>query len=240
MPTIRPRPACTLGLVLGMLTLPGITLASNKHGDHLFTFVQGEQFEYRGTEQDANTFNWDIRGWAGGDYQRLWFKTQGAVRTADGPFRGTELQLRYSQLISPFWELAAGGRFDSQPELLRGFAVIALHGLTPYLYEVDADLFVSHEGAVSARLEVEYPILLTQRLILQPSFEINVAAQDVPEAGVTSGLSQTELGIRLRYEFTREFAPYVGLVWDHKAIRNPGPSSPSDATSIVAGVRWWF
>lgn len=180
---------------------------------------------------------------AGGDYNRLWFKAQGDDH-ADGPVQNNELQLRYSRLVDPFWELAVGARYDIEPDPSRAYAVFALHGLAPYLYEVDADLFVSGEGDVSARLEVEYPILLTQRLILQPSFELDFAVQEVEEVGVGPGLSQVELGLRLRYEIARELAPYLGFVWEQKVGRTEElarrAGNAVDTPAVVAGVRFWF
>jgi len=150
------------------------------HGDQTFTYIQAEQLEYRAATDGSDTFSWDVRGWVGGDYNRLWFKTQGDDRI-DGPVENGEVQLRYSRLIGPFWDLAVGVRYDVQPDPSRAYAVFALHGLAPYVDEVDADMFVSEEGDVSARLEVEYSILLTQRLILQPSSELDFAVQEVKE-----------------------------------------------------------
>jgi copper resistance protein B len=214
------------------------------HRDQIFTYVQAEQLEYRIAIDGADTFSWDVRGWVGGDYNRLWFKTQGDHHI-DGPVEnGEEVQLRYSRLVSPFWDLAVGARYDVEPDPSRAYAVFALHGLAPYLYEVDADMFVSEEGDVSARLEVEYPLLLTQRLILQPSFELNFAAQEVKELRVGPGLSQVELGVRLRYEITRELAPYIGFVWERKVGRTAdlarGVREEFDTPAFVVGMRFWF
>ena len=146
--------------------------------------------------------------------------------------------------MTPFWDLAVGARYDVEPDPSRAYAVFALHGLGPYLYEVDADLFVSEEGDVSARLEVEYPILITQRLILQPSFELDFAVQEVEELRVGPGLSQVELGLRLRYEIVRELAPYIGFVWERKVGRTAdfakGGGEEFDTPAFVAGVRFWF
>ena len=206
------------------------------HGDQIFTYVQAEQLEYRIANNGSDTLAWDVRGWAGGDYNRAWFKTQG-----DDGIDGSEVQLRYSRLITPFWDLA---RYDVEPDPSRAYAVFALHGLAPYLYEVDADMFISEEGDMSARLEVEYQILLTQRLILQPSFELDLAVQEVKELRIGPGLSQVELGLRLRYEIVRELAPYIGFVWERKVGRTAdlakGGGEEFDTSAFVAGVRFWF
>ena len=213
------------------------------HGDQIFTYVQAEQVEYRAATDGSDTLSWDVRGWVGGDYNRLWFKTQGDDRI-DGPVESGEVQLRYSRLIIPFWDVAVGARYDVKPDPSRAYGVFALHGLAPYLYEVDADMFVSEEGDVSARLEVEYPILLTQRMILQPSFELDFAVQEVEELRVGPGLSQVELGLRLRYEITRELAPYIGFVWERKVGRTAdlarGVGEEVDSPAFVAGMRFLF
>jgi copper resistance protein B len=103
---------------------------------------------------------------------------------------------------------------------------------------------VSEKGDLSARLEAEYDLLITQRLVLQPKAELAVAAQRVPELGVGSGLNDIELGLRLRYEFSREFAPYVGVHWERKVgetarlAREEGEQA--DSLWVVAGLRFWF
>ncbi len=237
---------CKLWPALLWLKVTSVAAASplaQPHGDQIFTYVQAEQLEYRAATDGSDTFSWDVRGWVGGDYNRLWFKTQGDDRI-DGPVENGEVQLRYSRLVSPFWDLAVGARYDVKPDPSRAYAVFALHGLAPYVDEVDADMFVSEEGDVSARLEVEYSILLTQRLILQPSFELDFAVQEVKELRVGPGLSQVELGLRLRYEITRELAPYIGFVWERKVGRTADLArrvgEEVDTPAFVAGIRFWF
>jgi Uncharacterized protein involved in copper resistance len=216
---------------------------AHPHGDQIFTYVQAEQLEYRVATDGSDTLSWDVRGWVGGDYNRLWFKTQGGDRI-DGPVENGEVQLKYSRLVAPFWDMAVGARYDVEPDPSQAYAVFALHGLAPYRYEVDADMFVSKEGDVSARLEVEYPLLLMQRLILQPSFQLDFAVQEVEELRVGPGLSQVELGLRLRYEITREVAPYIGFVWERKVGRTAelarGEGEAFDTPAFVAGIRFWF
>lgn len=230
-------------LGLKVTSLAAATPLAQPHGDRIFTYLQAEQLEYRVANDGADTLSWDVRGWIGGDYNRLFFKTQGDARIG-GPVENGEVQLRYSRLVAPFWDLAAGARYDVEPDPSRAYAVFALHGLAPYFYEVDADLFVSEEGDVSARLEVEYPIFLTQKLILQPSFELQFAVQEVEELRVGPGLSEVELGLRLRYEIVREIAPYIGFVWERKVGRTAdlarGEGEEFDTPAFVAGIRFWF
>ena len=214
--------------------------------NQIFWLLLVEQLEYR-LNDGPDSLNWDAVAWVGGDYQRLWIKTEGEVEVADGAGEA-ELQLLYGRLIAPFWDFQAGLRYDQTfgPDGApgRAFAVIGIQGLAPYQFEVEASLFVSHEGDVSARFGADYKLLLTQRLILQPDLEINVAAQQVEEFGVGSGLNDIELGLRLRYEVSRQFAPYVGISWTRKFgqtaefAREEGEST--DNLAIVGGIRLLF
>jgi copper resistance protein B len=122
--------------------------------------------------------------------------------------------------------------------------VIGIQGLARYQFEVDAALFVSTRGDVTARIEAELDQRITQRLILQPRFEANLSAQDIPLLGVGAGLDDIAIGARLRYEIIREFAPYIGIEqsWrtgrgaDFARARGENPA----VTSVVAGIRLWF
>lgn len=206
-----------------------------------------EQFESRNNEGEAS-FNWEGLGWVGGDYRRLWLKTEGEVALVEDTGGEAEVQLLYGQLVAPFWDVQAGLRYDrlygSEGDRGRAFAVIGAQGLTPYLFEVDGALFVSEDGDVSARFSAEYKLLLTQRLILQPEFEVNVSAQKVADFGVGSGLNDIDLGLRMRYEITREFAPYAGISWSRKFgetadfAREEGEDV--DNFAVVGGLRLLF
>lgn len=211
--------------------------------DHIFTFFQAEQLEYRLGDGD-DRLKWDAQGWIGEDYNKLWLKTEGEKVFGGGGLEEAEVQLLYSRIIHPFWDLQVGGRFDVRPQPQRGFGVLGVQGLAPYFFEVDAAAFVSHEGDLSARLKGEYDLLITQQLILQPSAELNLAAQEVEKLGIGRGLTDVELGLRLRYEIVREFAPYVGIAWERKVGRTAdfarAEGEDVDVLSFVAGVRFWF
>ncbi len=208
---------------------------------HKFFLI--DRLEY-GDVDGTNNYLWDAQGWIGGDYNKLWLKTEG-----EGPMRGgspedTEFQALYNRTITPFWSAQAGLRYDVNPNPDRGFAVFGLQGLAPYWFESDTALFVSEDGDVSFRGEFEYELLLTQRLILQPRAEINASAQDVPEYGLGSGLNNTEMGIRLRYEIKREFAPYIGVRWEQtygetKDIAQ-AEGEETSSTAFVVGIRAWY
>ena len=206
-------------------------------------FVQADRFEFQNND-GSSALLWDGQGWIGGDYNRFWIKSEGEYVGETGKLEDAEIQGLYSRPISPYFDFQAGVRQDVQPGARRTFGVLGIQGLAPYWFEIDTALFISHEGDVSARIETEYEMLLTQRLILQPRAEINFAFQDVEELAIGSGLSTAELGARLRYEFKREVAPYIGVSWVRAVgatagfVRRGGETPGS--LSIVAGLRLWF
>jgi len=216
--------------------------AQSAEPGQLFTFFQAEQLEYR-ANNGQDSLNWDAQGWIGNDDHKAWLKTEGEKPT-DGRLEKGEIQLLYSRRISDFFDAQAGVRYDFEPGPERGFGVFALQGLAPYWFEVDASAFVSNEGEVSARFEVEYDLLITQKLILQPTAEVNLAAQSVRERGIGSGINDVELGLRLRYEIERKFAPYIGISWERKIgqtadlARDEGEDI--DNLSFVTGIRFSF
>ena len=220
----------------------GQTVTAAELDNRIFTFFQAEQLEYR-LSDGKDRLNWDAQGWIGEDYNKLWLKTEGE-KVFDGGVEEAEIQLLYSRIIHPFWDIQIGGRYDVRPQPQRGFGVIGVQGLAPYFFEVDAAAFFSHKGDVSARIKGEYELLLTQKLILQPSVELNLAAQQVEELGVGSGLTDVELGLRLRYEIVREFAPYIGVSWERAVGKTADfareEGEDVDTLSFVAGVRFWF
>lgn len=194
-----------------------------------------------------NAFRYDFLGWYGGDVNRLWLKSEGRQNVARGE-GGVEVQALYGRLISPFYDLQVGIRVDDlhggKPSGSRAFGVLALQGFSQYRFDVEPALFVDQKGNVSARFTGTYEILITQRLVMQPRLEINFAAQDVPRFGIGRGLSDLETGARVRYEFRREFAPYVGFSFSHSYqgtadyARRAGENIHS--LSFVAGVRFWW
>lgn len=207
-----------------------------------FIFFQTDQFELR-NQDGRDALKWDAQGWYGGDYHKLWLKTEGEKRIS-GKTDSAEAQLLYSRLLTDFFDMQAGVRYDPQPDARRTYAVLGVQGLAPYYFETDAALFLSNEGQVTARIAVEYEWLLTQRLILQPAFETNLAFQDIGERGLGSGINDIELGLRLRYEIRRKFAPYIGINWQRKLgqtaefARKEG--EVVDMPAFVAGIRFWF
>lgn len=204
-------------------------------------WFQADRVEYR-AHQDKDSYLWDLQGYYGGDIDKLWFKSEGEGAFGEKP-EAAEAQALWSHAIGPWWDVQAGVRHDfAGPD--RTHAVIGVQGLAPYLFEVDAAAFLSHKGDLTARIEAELDQRITQRLILQPRGELNLSAQDIPELGIGSGLDKAELGLRLRYEFTREFAPYVGVEQEWRTGRSAdyvrAVGEDPSVTNYLAGVRFWF
>ena len=235
--------AFTLVPGIVFVSLFGMPAQAEKMDDKPFTLVKIDQLEYR--KQDGNDLLvWEGQGRIGNDENKLTLKTEGEyVRNAD-EFENAEVQVLYQRMISDFFDAQIGVRHDIKPDPSRSFGVIGINGLAPQWFETDASFFVSHKGDASLRLEAEYDILFTQRLVLEPSVEMNIAFSDDEKTGVGSGLSDVELGLRLRYEITREFAPYVGINWERKIGNTADFASEegedSNVFSLVAGLRIFF
>jgi copper resistance protein B len=221
----------------------------NDRDRRLFTLV--DVLEYRprtGGDGSTSDYRWDIEGWYGGDYNRLWFKTEGQQDTAFKADYDVDFQLLYGRFLWKHYDIQVGGRVETQSfrggNVARGLGVIGLQGIVPYNYEFESALFIDQSGAVSARLSYTKDFLVTQRLILQGRFQTNVAIQRVEEFTTGSGLNNLEFGVRLRYEIRREFAPYVGMSFDRSfgetstLVRQQG-GDPSQIRFVV-GLRAWF
>lgn len=217
------------------------------HDDRIFWRLLFEQLEYaNGTDHDPAA--WDAKAWMGGDFNRAFFKTEGGRSTNRRGSGEFEVQGLYSRLISPFWEMRGGVRVDRQlgadDNLTRAHFAFGFEGLAPYWIELEPFVFVSTDGDISARVEAKYDLLLSQRLVLQPDVEVNLASQAVPEWGIGRGLVDVSAALRLRYEVRREFAPYVGVEWAQRfgetgeLAREAGERIVE--WSLLAGFRIWF
>ncbi|MES2307698.1 MAG: copper resistance protein B [Verrucomicrobiota bacterium] len=211
------------------------------------SYAVADKLEY-GVGRGADLFIWDMQGWVGGDYDKFWWKTEGQQQTSRDLAGETEVQALYSRLITPFWFAQGGVRRDEAwgpgGEQGRTFAVLGLQGLSPYRFDLEPALFISEEGDVSASLTATYDILLTQRLILQPRLDFDAAVQSVEKFGVGEGVNSVGLGLRLRYEIRREFAPYVGVEWlqqfDETAKFSRNNRERTEDLRFVFGVRLWY
>ncbi|WP_193161767.1 copper resistance protein B [Microbulbifer hainanensis] len=207
--------------------------------DRPLTMVKIDQLEAR--EENGGALKGDL--WYGGDRNKLWLKSE--WERNDGDTEKAELQALYSRAIAPYWDLQMGVRHDFEAESdSRNWGVIGFNGLAPYFFEVDSALFIGEDGDTALRLEAEYELLFTQQWILTPEVEADFFGQNDRETGTGSGLSNVELGLRLRYEFTPQFAPYFGVHYEKKYgnaadfARDEGESASE--TTWVIGLRTWF
>lgn len=196
----------------------------------------------RGYARDSNGTAYDAQAWFGRDYDRLVFKAEGDV--AKGKLQEARTELLWGHAIATFWDAQLGVRYDSGERPNRGWMALGVQGLAPYWFEIDAAAYMGDHGRTALRLSAEYELLLTQKLILQPRAEINLYGKSDPARDIGSGLSDALAGLRLRYEFTRQFAPYAGIEWAGKfgetAHFARATGEKTSETRWVAGVRFWF
>ncbi len=215
---------------------------TEENGGMLVSKLMLDRLEYS-PKSGGGSYHWQGEGWIGGDINRLAVRSEGEGNADEG-VEDAEVQLLYSRALDPWWNVVAGVRHDVRPEPQRTYATVGIEGLAPYWFDVEAQAFLSTKGDVHFRLEASYDQRITQRLILQPAAEVNFAAQDVPEIGIGSGISNVELGLRLRYEIAREFAPYVGVQWERTFGGSAGYARDAgesvSATKFVLGVRFWL
>jgi copper resistance protein B len=191
--------------------------------------------------EDEHSQAWDLQGFYGTDYNKLWLETEGT--RADDEERG-RVEVLWDRVISSWWSLQTGVRHDFSDGPSRTWAAVGLQGLAPYFFEIDTAFYVGEQGRTALRVEAEYEILITQRWILQPTIELSAYGKDDFENGIGSGVSDLELGLRLRYEIRREIAPYIGVQWERllggsEAIARAA-GEDVDEVAFVAGVRAWF
>ena len=217
-----------------LLTLNS-SLFAGGGGDILRTNVLFDNLEYQ--FNDEKIINWDMSGYIGYDRDKLYIYSEG--EKPDNLSASSENQLVYSRAIAPFWDIQVGLDYDKSETTSKTWGVIALSGLAPYFFENRAVILVGSDGNIGLRIDLEYEALITQKLILTPSFALDAYSKDDSALGIGSGLSNITLGARLRYEIRREFAPYIGAEWS-KNFANTAKISPLDSSYIVAGVRFWF
>jgi copper resistance protein B len=200
-----------------------------------------EQLEDRWNGSD-HSFRYDGQGWYGTDYDKLWVKSEGQV-DGRGRFSDGQHELLYDRATSTFFDIQAGVRVDADSGPTRAWAALGVQGLAVYFFDVEATAYASDRG-VAARLKASYDLLITQRLILQPEAEVNFYSASDRGRGTGSGLSDIDAGLRLRYEISRKFAPYIGVSYQGRfgqsaEFARKDNESTSDAR-FAFGVRAWF
>lgn len=211
------------------------------HDSAINTYFLADKLEWQDAD-DASTLAWDLSGWIGGDIDRLWLRSEG--ERSNGKTEDAEIQALWGHAISPWWDVVSGVRQDFKPDAPQTWAAFGLQGMALYNFEAEATAFLGENGQSAVRLEGDYDILLTNRLILQPTAELNVYGKNDPQRGIGSGLANTEAGLRLRYEIRREFAPYIGVTWNRTYGRTADyareEGEDRSEARLVLGVRLWF
>lgn len=229
-------------VILRTIFISSILMTSQVHAggerDPLLTYFLMDTLEI--SDQTGNPTSWGVTSWIGKDWHKIYLKFEG--ETLHGQTE-SENQLLYSHPIEKYWDLQMGVGYDTTPEKNQNWAVIGLQGLAPYFFETNAAVVINDKN-IGFRFETEYEALFTQKLILTPSLKLSAYSSDDASMGIGSGLSSAELGLRLRYEFSRKFAPYIGLKFNRAfgktadyLIAEGGKKSD---TSLMAGLRFWF
>lgn len=217
------------------------------HDDGVFSYLLFDRLEAWDADDDSDSDAgtgqaWEAQGWIGTDRHRLWLRSEG--EREGGRTESADVEVLYGRPVARWWDLVAGVRHDIAPGGDRNFAALGVMGVAPQKFEIEATVYLGASGQTAARVEAEYELLLTNRLILQPVVEAQWHGQRDAARGIGTGLGTVEAGLRLRYEFTRRFAPYVGVVHERNfggtadAMRDAGEATRD--TRVVAGVRLWF
>ncbi|MEO6715852.1 MAG: copper resistance protein B [Novosphingobium sp.] len=201
-----------------------------------------DRLEYRAMD-GRDGYAWEAEAWTGGDIDRFVLATNGEGEFGHKP-ETFEASALWRRAITPYFNLELGARHDFRPSPQRTYAVAGISGLAPYWIEVQGHLMISNKGDVHARIEAEHDMRLTQKLILQPAVEINIAMQDVPDLKIGGGVEKIELGARLRYQVNRKLAPYLGVHWERKlggtADFAQAEGERVSGVSLLFGIRTWF
>lgn len=221
--------------------LHGMDMRDHMDDDPLIGMLQFDELEWQ-KDGGQGGLAWNLRSWLGRVDNRLWLRSEGERR--DGRTEHGDVELLWGHATGPWWDAMLGVRRDFGEGAPRDWLAVGVQGLAPYKFEVAATAYVGESGRVAARAEAEYELLLSNRLILQPKLEANLYSRADPENGIGHGLGDAEFGLRLRYEFRREFAPYVGYVWSRRfgetADMAEATGSDRSEGQWVAGLRFWF
>jgi copper resistance protein B len=208
---------------------------------HDFSSLTADRLESVTTDGETSA-TYDVQAWFGRDYNRVVLKAEGDID--EGKLEDAETELLWGRALTAYWDTQLGVRYDSGEGPERTWLAFGVQGLAPYWFEVDATAYVGDSGRTALNVEAEYELLLTQKWVLQPRVEADWYGSSDVERGIGSGLSEATVGLRLRYEIRREFAPYLGIERAHKfgETKDLARAAGEDArsTRFVAGLRFWF
>jgi copper resistance protein B len=185
---------------------------------------------------------WDAQGWYGNDYDKLWVKSEGDWPS--GALVRGRAELLWDRIVTRWWNLQGGGRYDFGGGPGKGWAALGVQGLAPYWVDFEATLYVGSAGSLAARFKAQNDLRFTQRLILQPELELNAYSRPDRARDQGAGLADFEAALRLRYQIRRELAPYLGLAWRRRLGETAqllrGAGEAPNELQWLAGVRFWY
>ena len=228
----------TIKTALITLSLMASQAQAGAERDPLLTYFLMDTLEVN--NENGNPTSWDATAWVGKDWNKLYLKTEG--ENVNGQIE-SENQLLYSRPIKRFWDVQMGLAYDTTPDNTQTWGAIGLQGLAPYFFETNA-ILLANSNNIGFRFDTEYEALLTQKLILTPTLAVDIYSTDDAKRNLGSGLSSTQIALRLRYEFTRKFAPYIGVTHNHTYGKTAdylkANGETTSGTNWVAGLRFWF
>ena len=211
------------------------------HDDGLHFMVLADQLEWQASDTGGGAL-WDAKAWVGGDINRIWIRTEANYQ--EGAFDDAEGHLLLGRNISRWWTAVGGVRHDFTPGPARTWAAIGLQGLAPQWFDVEVTGYLGESARTALRTEVEYDLLVNDRVVIQTLLELNLYGKSDPDRQIGAGLSSIEFGARVRYEIRRELAPYAGVVW-HRKVFETGDLAREAGENVggwrlVMGLRVWF
>ena len=228
-----------------ILALIGLLLSSTafamENDDPIVTKVMIDQLETR-IQNGDDPLVLEARAWVGTDLDK--FVIKASAEQVKNDLEELELQALYSRAIDPYWDFQVGLRQDQKPTPVRNWLALGFAGVAPYWFDIDSTLFIGESNQVALRFKAEYEAMITQKWVLSPEIEVNLYSKDDAATGAGSGLSNTQFGLRLRYEIWREFAPYIGINWNKQygntATFTKNAGGNTEASQLVVGIRAWF
>jgi copper resistance protein B len=221
--------------------LPVSSIAAGFSDDPILTYFKADEFEWRDADE-GTLFVWEFDAWLGKDLSKFWVKSEG--ERVGSKTESSEIDLLYSIGVSTYWDLQLGLRHDFKLDSSENSIGAGFLGVAPYLFEIDASLFVNDDELFNARVEAEYEYLFSQQLVLVPKLELSLYSDDDADRGIGSGLSDVELSVRLHYEVIREVSPYIGISYEKKfgdtADFLVDDGEDTSDTQLLVGVSFWF
>lgn len=225
-----------LNMVIALTLTSGISHAAGMGADDpLLTYFKADKLEIRDSDE-GNLLVWEFDAWIGKDLDKFWLKSSGEKLKSE--IESHDIDLLYSKAITAFWDIQFGLRQELKPKPSQTWVGVGFMGVAPYLFEIDANVFINDDSQVNIRLDAEYEYMFTQKLVLIPNLELDIYSDNDDVRGIKSGLASLELGARLHYEIRRELSPYIGINFEKK-FGNSVIEENSE-TQLVAGLSFWF